>query len=77
MPKAEIEDIRLGVSPLTGTVYASVMAKQGLSRLTWQHKQDVTPAFVRAMVGYLHAAGGQVELQVKGEKKHTITITDH
>lgn len=78
MPKVELNDIRIAVSPLTNTVFAGVLDKKDKTLSTWLHHHDVTPDFLKAMVSYLkEAEDGRLELRVKGELRYTITLVDH
>lgn len=78
MPKVELSDIRLGVSPLTDTVHAGVLDPKDKTQSTWKHHHDVSADFLRCMVQLLNSQdGGKLELRVKGELRHTITLTDH
>lgn len=78
MPKVELTNIRLGVSPLTDTVYAGVLDPKDPTASTWKEKVDVQMDFLRCMVKLLREQeGGKLELRVKGELRHTITLTDH
>lgn len=75
MPKVELTDIRLGVSPLTVTVYAGVLDPKDKTQSTWRHHHDVNADFYRCMVQLLKAQeGGRLELRVKGALRHVITI---
>jgi hypothetical protein len=74
MPKVELTDIRLGVSPLTDTVYAGVLDPKDKSQSTWKHHQEVNKDFYRCMVEFLESQGGTLELRVNGELRHTITL---
>ena len=75
MPKVELTDIRLGVSPLTDTVYAGVLDPTDKTQSTWKHHHDVNADFFRCMVEFLkNTPQGKVELRVKGELRHTITL---
>ena len=77
MPKIELDNIRLGLSPLTETVYAGVLDPKDKTQSTWLHKQDVHRDFMRCIVELLHENDGVMELSVKGELRHTITMVDH
>lgn len=78
MPKVELADIRLAVSPITDTVYAGVLDKKDKTLSTWLHKQEVQADFYRAMVTLLEAQeDGKLELRVNGKVRHTITLTSH
>lgn len=78
MPKVELSDIRLGVSPLTDTVYAGVLDPKDKTQSTWRHHQDVNADFYRCLVQLLtEQDGAKLELRVKGELRYTITIIDH
>lgn len=76
MPKVELTDIRLGVSPLTDTVYAGVLDPKDKTQSTWKHHHDVNADFYKCLVQLLSEQdGGKLELRVRGELRHTITIT--
>lgn len=77
MPKVELSEIRLGVSPLTDTVYAGVLDKKDKSLSTWKHHQEVDKDFYRCMVQLLRSKGGRLELRVNGQLRHTITLVEH
>jgi hypothetical protein len=77
MPKVELTDIRLGVSPLTDTVYAGVLDPKDKTKSTWKHHHDVNADFCRCMVEFLKSQDGVLELRVKGELRHTITLVSH
>lgn len=78
MPKVELEDIRLGVSPLTDTVYAGVLDPKDKTQSTWRHHHDVNADLFRCLVQLLKSQEGEkLELRVKGELKHTVTLTTH
>jgi hypothetical protein len=77
MPKVELNDIRLGVSPLTDTVYVGVLDPKDKTQSTWKYHHEVTADFYRSMVEFLKSQDGVVELRVKGELRHTITLVSH
>lgn len=77
MPKVELTDIHIGLSPITCTVYAGVLDPKDKTHSTWKHHQEVGRDFYRCMVDLLKSNGGTLELRVKGELRHTITLTDH
>ncbi len=78
MPKVELTDIRLGVSPLTDTVYAGVLDPKDKTLSTWKHHHDVNADFYRCMVDLLKSTPlGQMEIHVKGELRYTIALVEH
>lgn len=77
MPKIEIEDIRLAMSPLTERVYAGVLDKKDKTRSTWLHKQDVSKDFLNCMCNYLKARGDEVLLSTDGKPRFTIKLIEH
>ena len=71
--------LRIGCSPLTGTIYAGTLLKDGI---TWgANKQDVTMDALLAVIGHVQAFEKPVEIyRVEGEKKvldFTITVKKH
>ncbi len=51
MAKIELDDLVLGVSPLTETVFAGVLDKRSLGkRPLWLHKKDVTSDVLRCII---------------------------
>jgi hypothetical protein len=77
MPKVELNNIRLGVSPITHTVYAGVLDPKDKTQSTWAHHKEVNADFYRCMVQFLRSQDGVLELRVKGELRHTITLVEH
>lgn len=77
MPKVTLSDIRLGVSPLTDTVYAGVLDPKDKSQSTWRHHHAVDQDFYHCLLQLLKKKGGTLELHVKGELRHTITLVEH
>lgn len=77
MPKIELEDIRLAMSPLTERVYAGVLDKKDKPRSTWLHNQDVSKDFINCMCNYLKAHDGCVQLSTDGKSRFTIQLVEH
>ena len=71
-------EIRLGVSPLTETVYAGKLLKDGI---TWAPgKQDVTSDFIKCVLDkfgpHVDAPGCECEIQTSGgDVDFVITVT--
>lgn len=45
--KVELDNITLGVSPLTGNIFAGIPLKDGK---TWRHKKEVTSDFLACVI---------------------------
>ena len=51
MAKVELDDLVLGVSPLTETVFAGVPDKRSLGNMPlWLHKKDVTSDVLKCII---------------------------
>lgn len=51
MAKVELDDLVLGVSPLTETVFAGVLDKRSLGNMPlWLHKKDVTSDVLKCII---------------------------
>lgn len=48
MPRIELSDIRIGVSPHTDTVYAGTLDPKDKTLSTWRHHHDVSRDFYRS-----------------------------
>ncbi len=51
--KVELDNVTLGVSPLTETVFAGVsvpLAKGKPGQMVWKHKKDVTNEFISCVI---------------------------
>lgn len=77
MPKIELTDIRLGVSPLTDTVFAGVLDPKDKTQSTWRHHHAVDQDFYRCMVQLLRSQDGKLELRRNGKLEYTITLKHH
>ena len=64
------DKLRLGVSPITKTVYAGRLNKKGD---TWIYKKDITEDFLRCCVDYFDP-GTENTLSVDGEPTYIITV---
>jgi hypothetical protein len=72
MPKVELNDLVLGVSPLTETVYAGVLDKRHRLPM-WLHKVDVSSDFLRCVI---EKVGEGMTLSVAaGEDTWEISVT--
>jgi hypothetical protein len=68
----KLEDIHIGVSPLTGQIYLGTVSKQ--DRSTWANKIDCTSKFLTALMNWLpegtkriitDKSGGQWEIEIR------------
>lgn len=51
MPKVEVDNLTIAVSPLTKTVYAGVSKENPVGPgMMWHHKKDITQDFLHAVV---------------------------
>lgn len=70
--KVELENIRLGHSPLTDKVYAGIIASEkNKKQILWKNKQDVTNDFITAVIGRWE---GHTEIIASGDNKWEITV---
>lgn len=79
MPKVELEDLELAVSPLTDTIYImspDKRAPKGKRYKVALHKKDVTAAFWRCLVERMKEEEGGVELRVGGELQYVVELRD-
>lgn len=49
--KVALDNIRLGHSPLTDSVFAGVLDSKTSTPVAWKHKKDVTNDFIAAVIG--------------------------
>jgi hypothetical protein len=67
-----MKQIRVGASPLTGTIFAGALLKDGR---TWAaNKQDVTDDALFAVAMHVKKHGGSVELREEGLPIYKITV---
>lgn len=67
--KIELEDLRIGLSPMTGKVYAGVLEKDGHS---FKHKIDITEMFTAVAISKWKKRSEDFE--DSDGNTHTITI---
>lgn len=65
--KVELEDIKLGYSPLSESVFAGIHSKPGI----WRHKVNVTQAFIACVI---EKYKDSVEIVSDGENEWEITV---
>lgn len=70
--KVELENIRLGHSPLTDKVYAGIIASEkNKEQILWKNKCDVTNDFIAAAIGRWE---GHTEKIASGNSEWEITV---
>jgi DNA (cytosine-5)-methyltransferase 1 len=65
--KVELDNITLGLSPLTGNIFAGIPLKTG----EWRHKIDVTQSFISC---FIQKYEGKTETISGGDNKWEITV---
>lgn len=64
--------IHVGCSPITGTIYAGTVLKDGR---TWgANKTDVTGAAIGAVCEHVMLNGGEVQVSLNGKPKFKIIV---
>lgn len=70
--KVELDNIRLGHSPLTDKVYAGIItSEKNKKQILWKSKQDVTNDFIYAVIGRWE---GHTEKITSGDSEWEITV---
>ena len=65
--KVELDNVTLGYSSLSGSVFAGTTIKQGV----WRHKVNVTKSFIDCVI---HKYEGKIETITDGESEWQITV---
>lgn len=65
--KVELDNVVLGYSPASESVFAGVYSKPGV----WRHQVNVTQSFIACVI---HKYGGHVETITDGESEWEITV---
>ena len=65
--KVELDNVTLGYSSLSGSVFAGATIKQGV----WRHKVNVTKSFIDCVI---HKYEGKIETITDGESEWQITV---
>lgn len=65
--KVELDNVTLGYSPLSESIFAGVHSKPGV----WRHKVNVTQSFIACVI---QKYGGFVEKITDGESEWEITV---
>lgn len=65
--KVELDNVTLGYSELSETVFAGTTIKPGV----WRHKVNVTKSFLDCVI---HKFEGKVEIITDGESEWEITV---
>lgn len=65
--KVELDNVTLGLGPLSGEIFAGTNIKPGV----WRHKVNVTQAFIGCVIQKYE---GKVETVTSGESEWEITV---
>lgn len=65
--KVELDNIKLGYSPLSDTIFAGTSIKSGV----WRHKTNVTQSFITCVIQRWE---GKIETITDGDHEWEITV---
>jgi hypothetical protein len=65
--KVELDNVNLGYSPLSGSIFAGTNIKPGV----WRHKVNVTQSFIDCVIQKYE---GKVETVTSGDNEWEITV---